>query len=218
MTPNHPAPHFYDDPRTSGVTSLSGIAAALTERGIPTARGGSPWTAVQVRRVLECPEFCTTPIQEFGRRAREWQLFDLAYSTPEAAPLQSEPPSYGAALTVRPIGEAGASRHEVVTLRSELKKCLFARVSPTRRRSHGPISSARQADHTLDRGRMPAERLVLRFGRTLEGVYRSPFVWASGAGWASTTEGGVRSEKQASRSLQNAASASSVRRVRPLLL
>ena len=38
--------------RTSGVTSLSGIAAALTERGIPTASGGSSWTAVQVRRLL----------------------------------------------------------------------------------------------------------------------------------------------------------------------
>ncbi len=38
--------------RKSGVTSLSGIAAALTERGIPTARGGSSWTAVQVGRVL----------------------------------------------------------------------------------------------------------------------------------------------------------------------
>ena len=38
--------------RKSGVTSLSGIAAALTGRGIPTARGGSSWTAVQVRRVL----------------------------------------------------------------------------------------------------------------------------------------------------------------------
>ena len=38
--------------RTSGVTSLSGIASALTERGIPTARDGSSWTAVQVGRVL----------------------------------------------------------------------------------------------------------------------------------------------------------------------
>ena len=38
--------------RKSGVTSLSGIAAALTERDIPTARGGSFWSAVQVGRVL----------------------------------------------------------------------------------------------------------------------------------------------------------------------
>ena len=38
--------------RKSGVTSLSGIAAALSERGIPTARGGSSWTAAQVGRVL----------------------------------------------------------------------------------------------------------------------------------------------------------------------
>ena len=45
-----------EDPPSGAVnhrlTSLSGIAAALTERGIPTARGGSSWTAVQVGRVL----------------------------------------------------------------------------------------------------------------------------------------------------------------------
>lgn len=39
--------------QASGVTSLSGIAAALTERGIPTARGRLEWTAVQVSRVLD---------------------------------------------------------------------------------------------------------------------------------------------------------------------
>jgi DNA invertase Pin-like site-specific DNA recombinase len=38
--------------RRSGVTSLSGIAEALTARGIPTARGGSAWSAVQLSRVL----------------------------------------------------------------------------------------------------------------------------------------------------------------------
>lgn len=38
--------------RAAGVTSATGIAKALTERGIPTARGGSAWTAVQVQRVL----------------------------------------------------------------------------------------------------------------------------------------------------------------------
>ena len=38
--------------RTGVVTSLSGIAATLTERGIPTARGGSSWNPVQVRRLL----------------------------------------------------------------------------------------------------------------------------------------------------------------------
>ena len=56
--------------RTSGVTSLSGIAAVLTERGIPTARGGSSWTAVQVRRVLAqiALNFGLHAIPEFGRR------------------------------------------------------------------------------------------------------------------------------------------------------
>ncbi|WP_425339474.1 recombinase family protein [Methylorubrum extorquens] len=37
--------------QASGVTSASGIAKALNDRGIPTVRGGC-WQAVQVRRVL----------------------------------------------------------------------------------------------------------------------------------------------------------------------
>lgn len=37
--------------RSEGITSASGVARALTERGIPTARGGSNWTALQVLRV-----------------------------------------------------------------------------------------------------------------------------------------------------------------------
>jgi len=39
--------------REAGVTSLGGIARALKDRGIPTARGGSEWTPVQVSRVLD---------------------------------------------------------------------------------------------------------------------------------------------------------------------
>src|SRR5262249_6637345 len=38
--------------KAAGITSLGGLARALTERGIPTARGGSEWSAVQVSRVL----------------------------------------------------------------------------------------------------------------------------------------------------------------------
>src|SRR5436309_15661727 len=34
----------------AGVTSMTGIASALNERGIPTARGGR-WQAVQVQRL-----------------------------------------------------------------------------------------------------------------------------------------------------------------------
>jgi DNA invertase Pin-like site-specific DNA recombinase len=41
-----------DEVRASGVTSLGGIAKALSERGVPTARGGGRWTAEQVRRLL----------------------------------------------------------------------------------------------------------------------------------------------------------------------
>jgi hypothetical protein len=36
--------------RTAGVTSDTGIAKALNDRGIPTARGGK-WQAVQVQRL-----------------------------------------------------------------------------------------------------------------------------------------------------------------------
>ena len=39
--------------RASGVTTLAALAAALTERGIPTARGAATWTPMQVSRVLK---------------------------------------------------------------------------------------------------------------------------------------------------------------------
>lgn len=38
--------------QAAGVVSLEGIARALQERGIPTARGGTRWAATQVSRVL----------------------------------------------------------------------------------------------------------------------------------------------------------------------
>jgi DNA invertase Pin-like site-specific DNA recombinase len=38
--------------QAAGVTSLGGLARGLNERGIPTARGGTKWTPVQVSRVL----------------------------------------------------------------------------------------------------------------------------------------------------------------------
>jgi hypothetical protein len=38
--------------RAAGITSLTGIAAALEERGVPTARGSGPWYHAQVRRLL----------------------------------------------------------------------------------------------------------------------------------------------------------------------
>ena len=39
--------------QAAGAISLRAIAAALNERGIPTARGQGGWSAVQVARVLE---------------------------------------------------------------------------------------------------------------------------------------------------------------------
>lgn len=41
-----------EEVRSTGVTSLGSIAKALTDRGVPTARGGGRWTAEQVRRLL----------------------------------------------------------------------------------------------------------------------------------------------------------------------
>lgn len=41
-----------DDIREAGAVSLRDIAAQLNERGIPTRRGGSEWSATQVMRVL----------------------------------------------------------------------------------------------------------------------------------------------------------------------
>lgn len=38
--------------REAGIASLGGVARGLTERGIPTARGGTEWTAVQVARII----------------------------------------------------------------------------------------------------------------------------------------------------------------------
>ena len=39
--------------QAAGATSLRAIAAGLNAQGIPTARGGGQWSAVQVARVLE---------------------------------------------------------------------------------------------------------------------------------------------------------------------
>ena len=41
------------DLRALGVTTLAALAAALTERRIPTARGASTWSPMQVSRVLK---------------------------------------------------------------------------------------------------------------------------------------------------------------------
>jgi Recombinase len=38
--------------QAAGLESLGALARGLTERGIPTARGGARWTPVQVSRAL----------------------------------------------------------------------------------------------------------------------------------------------------------------------
>jgi DNA invertase Pin-like site-specific DNA recombinase len=42
--------------QSDGITSLNGIARALTERQIPTARGSTNWSPAQVSRVLAASE------------------------------------------------------------------------------------------------------------------------------------------------------------------
>ena len=39
--------------QAAGIVSLSGMARALTQRGVPTPGGGGRWQAVQVQRVLD---------------------------------------------------------------------------------------------------------------------------------------------------------------------
>jgi DNA invertase Pin-like site-specific DNA recombinase len=39
--------------QAAGATSLRAIATGLNAQGIPTARGGGTWSAVQVQRVLQ---------------------------------------------------------------------------------------------------------------------------------------------------------------------
>ena len=39
--------------KAGGATSLAQLAAALTERGIPTSRGAERWAPMQVSRVLK---------------------------------------------------------------------------------------------------------------------------------------------------------------------
>ncbi len=41
------------DLQATGVTSLGALARALTERGVPTARGSSVWSATQVSRAIK---------------------------------------------------------------------------------------------------------------------------------------------------------------------
>ena len=40
------------DMRAKGITSLGGLARALTEAGIPTARGATTWSPMQVSRLV----------------------------------------------------------------------------------------------------------------------------------------------------------------------
>jgi DNA invertase Pin-like site-specific DNA recombinase len=39
--------------KAEGIASLNAMAHALTEKGVPTARGGSSWTPMQVKRVID---------------------------------------------------------------------------------------------------------------------------------------------------------------------
>jgi Recombinase len=51
--------------QAAGTTSLRGIATALNERGIPTARGRGEWEATKVRRVLADSSLGSVPVSMF---------------------------------------------------------------------------------------------------------------------------------------------------------
>ena len=55
--------------RQAGITSLHGLANGLTQRGIPTARGGTKWQAVQVSRVLDQLAVDSNESRVAGKRA-----------------------------------------------------------------------------------------------------------------------------------------------------
>ncbi|MGY3449780.1 recombinase family protein [Bradyrhizobium sp. USDA 4353] len=44
--------HIIGELQRAGTISLSGLARALNDRGVPTARGDGPWTATQVARII----------------------------------------------------------------------------------------------------------------------------------------------------------------------
>lgn len=44
--------HIIRDLQSTGISSLNGIAKALTERRVPTPRGSTDWSAVQVARTV----------------------------------------------------------------------------------------------------------------------------------------------------------------------
>ena len=48
--------------REAGVTTLVGLARSLTERGVPTPRGGAVWTHTTVARVLGRVSACSSPM------------------------------------------------------------------------------------------------------------------------------------------------------------
>jgi hypothetical protein len=50
--------------RASGITTPYAIAAALTERGIPTAQGGRVWTDKPVRNLLKRLDRLTASLSE----------------------------------------------------------------------------------------------------------------------------------------------------------
>jgi DNA invertase Pin-like site-specific DNA recombinase len=71
--------HVICDLRRVGITSLSGIAKALTERRIPTPRGGGEWTATQVARTVARIEATDSDLSTSG---------DSGQSDPRPSSLQ----------------------------------------------------------------------------------------------------------------------------------
>jgi hypothetical protein len=57
---------FIEELRAAGVTSRTGLAKSLTEKGIPTPRGSAEWTATQL---AACQVHIKSPTPEGFSRA-----------------------------------------------------------------------------------------------------------------------------------------------------
>jgi hypothetical protein len=75
--------------KAAGITSLGSLARALTERGIPTARGGSEWSAVQVSRVLSRLD---PPAKSRGEMARSGGAMSITRGWPVSDLMRKQNP------------------------------------------------------------------------------------------------------------------------------
>lgn len=111
--------------RAAGISSASGIARALTERGIPTAQGSPRGTSTAVQRVLNRP--ARRPRPAALGRLRQGLLGDPARASSlgrhACASVAAVSPPVGSALSARP------QSHRPGVRRSRADTCPEAQIS-----------------------------------------------------------------------------------------